>query len=142
MGAAQHQPRNSLDSRRRKGCTLHCLPGLMVALPMPGKLPPPHPLLLAPKHQLTLRSAGTREGIYPKPTPAPALSRDKLSPRAATTQGSSCKKSYTASGTSSLPLETIFSAYLKSQDAYFEHRGASDKLPGFVCKQLPMSRVS
>lgn len=121
MGAAQHQPRNSLDSRRRKGCTLHCLPGLMLALPMPGKLPPPHPLLLAPKHLLTLRSTGTREGIHPKPTPVPALSRDELSPRAATTQGSSCKKSYTASGMLSLPL-------LLSETKCLQHTGKARML--------------
>lgn len=43
---------------------------------MPGKLPPPHPLLLARERLLTLCSTGTREGIHPKPSPA--------SPRAGT----------------------------------------------------------
>lgn len=41
----------------------YSLHGLMLVLPMPGKLPPPHPLLLAHKHFLTLHSTGMREGI-------------------------------------------------------------------------------
>lgn len=42
----------------------------MLVLPMPEKLPPPHPLLLAREHLLTLSSTGMREGIHPKPSPA------------------------------------------------------------------------
>lgn len=38
----QHPPRNSLVPQQTKSYTLHCLLGLMLALPMPQKLPPPH----------------------------------------------------------------------------------------------------
>lgn len=95
VGAVQHQPRNSLDSRGRKGCTLHCLHGLMPVLPMPGKLPPPHPLLLAHKHFLTLHSTGMREGIQVS-IPCIPLSRGEHSPGAVTSQGLSREKSCTA----------------------------------------------
>lgn len=96
VGAAQHQPRNSLDSRR-KGCTLHCLHGLMLVLPMPGKLPPPHPLLLAHKHFLTLHSAGMREGVQvTQAIPCIPWSTGEHSPGAVSTQDLFWEKSYTA----------------------------------------------
>lgn len=41
----------------------HCLPGLMLVFPMPEKLPPPRPLLLALGHLLT------PHGSHPKACP-------------------------------------------------------------------------
>lgn len=143
MGATQHRPGNSLDSRRRKGCALHCLPGLMLLLPMPEKLPPPHPLLLACERLLTPSSTGMWEGVYPKPSPAPPPSGASTAPGPEPRRGCPGRRAALRGG----EWDTLFfppslknkvpPAHLRSCAAQLE----AHELPDRVRTQLPASRA-